>query len=59
MRHLLHDPHFPDLIAALAAEQASERARNCANDNAEQSDPLADALFTALARLEVAATRLW
>jgi hypothetical protein len=58
MRHLLHHPHFPDLIAALAAEDSHRRAPRCANDNSQRADR-DDPLVTAIARLEVAATRLW
>jgi hypothetical protein len=58
MKHLLMDPAFPDLVGGWAADD-----RDCANDNkddcAEPIHDLSDPLLTVLARMEIAATRLW
>lgn len=59
MKHLLMDPRFPDLVEEWAAGKPGE-ANACANDNKdEQGSDFADVLLTALARLEIGATRLW
>lgn len=64
MRHLLMHPAFPDLVADWAAEvdQRFDAAiwEVCANDNgSDTAADWADPLLTELAKLEIAATRLW
>ena len=58
MKHLLMDPAFPDIVGAWAAEE-----RDCANDNHgkdhEPNHDLSDPLLIILAKMEIAATRLW
>jgi hypothetical protein len=63
MRHLLMDPAFPDIVGEWAADEAEADAASsrCANDNGEEDEgnELADPLLAVIAKLEVAATRLW
>jgi hypothetical protein len=63
MKHLLMDPAFPDIVGEFAVNEFARTSSEfcvCANDNrAEPADELSDPLLTALARLEIAATRLW
>ena len=63
MRHLLHDPHFPDIVGEIAISQVTETRTEicyCANDNrADTADELSDPLFAALCKAEIEATRLW
>ena len=63
MRHLLHDPHFPDIVGEWADATFTatlEACGDCANDNTigEVSD-LAEPYLAMLARMEIAATRAW
>lgn len=63
MRHMLMDPAFPDLVAQAAVEETTELEFTlacCANDDwPDPTDAFADPLLTALAKMDVAATRLW
>jgi hypothetical protein len=62
MKHLLMDPHFPDIVGAWANEAAAGIAPDCANDNDDDDIDLAevnDPLIALFARLDVSATRLW
>jgi hypothetical protein len=62
MKHLLMDPAYPDIVGEWAAAQVEEQRddRRCANDNIEEvENVLPQPLLTLLARLDVAATRLW
>jgi hypothetical protein len=60
MRHLLMDPDFPDLIAIWSTEESKLETPDGANEKRKEcADALPDRLLTALARLEIAATRLW
>jgi hypothetical protein len=62
MRHLLHDPAYPDLVGAWAAHEAefNPLATRFANDNGgEEAHELSDPFLDAALRREVAATRLW
>jgi hypothetical protein len=75
MKHLLMDPAFPDLVGQWASRGLAETAAEpcaCANDNASADEPgvaspelgadaeaPTDAFVTMLARMDVAATRLW
>ena len=62
MKHLLMNPDFPDIVGAWAAEEAKKESRShcCANANAgHDADEVSDPLLPLVARLEVAATRLW
>jgi len=59
LKHLLMDPAYPDLVADWATVDESGPAAASANDKREgQSADPADPL-TMLAKLEIAATRLW
>ncbi len=61
MKHLLMDPHFPDIVGAWAIDQAQPGASDCANDN-DDDDALAeinDPLTCVFAKLDVSANRLW
>lgn len=61
MRHLLMDPDFPDIVGEWAADEAKEQAKCAsANDNSlRDGDGVSDPLLSMIAKLEVAATRLW
>ena len=62
MKHPLHDPTLPDMVGEWAARQTAQAASpRSANDNAgdDWEDELSDPFLDAVARLEVAATRLW
>jgi hypothetical protein len=61
MRHLLHDPAFPDMVGEWAAQEAAAAAlaTGPANDNEGELDELSDPFLEAAVRLEIAATRLW
>jgi hypothetical protein len=62
MKHLLMNPAFPDLVGQWAAEieRAETERTDGANDNDEDEDSgVGDPLLIALARQEIAATRLW
>jgi hypothetical protein len=62
MRHLLHDPAFPDMVGEWAAQEAAAAAlaTGPANDNSRDiEDELSDPFLEAAVRLEIAATRLW
>jgi hypothetical protein len=63
MRHLLHDPAYPDLVGAWAAHEAefNALATRFANDNGDHvgADELSDPFLDAALRQEIAATRLW
>ena len=61
MKNLLMDPAFPDLVAEWAGSDDTLLQRcECANDNGEQPvNDVADPLLLTLAKLEIAATRLW
>jgi len=58
MKHLLMDPAFPDLVAAVAVAQ-----RNEPKPPSRRSEPVpddgADAFLTFLGRMEIASNRLW
>jgi hypothetical protein len=57
MKHLLMDPAFPDLIEILVEADECD----CANDNSDDGPihELSDPLLIILAKMEIAATRLW
>lgn len=60
MRHLLVDPHFPDIVGQWAAMPDEPEAP--ANDNDRRkdfTDALAESILATLARIDVDATRLW
>ena len=62
MRHLLHHPTFPDMVGEWAVHHAANAApAGSANDNTggDWEDELSDPFLDAVARMEVAATRLW
>jgi len=62
MRHLLHDPHFPDIVGEWAVEDIGPvpGAAVPANDNiVGEVMELADPFLLMIAKLDVAATRLW
>ena len=61
MRHQLMNPAFPDIVGAWAADEADAGGRPCANDNRDEPDlaEINDPLLLVLARIELAATRLW
>jgi hypothetical protein len=59
---MLMDPAFPDLVGRWATETLRTEAERlaCTNDNDQDTDcDPGDPLLIALAKLEVAATRLW
>jgi hypothetical protein len=60
MKHLLADPAFPDIVGQWAAGDEAKPVAG-ANDNAaaDWEDELSDPFLDAVARMEVAATRLW
>ena len=58
MRHLLHDPAFPDIVGAWATTEAASPANDNDGERPELDD-INDPLLLLLARIEVAATRLW
>ena len=60
MKHLLMDPHFPDMVGEWAESQAQTDAATCANDNCEECmEEINDPLIRVFARLDVSASRLW
>lgn len=60
MKHQLMHPAFPDIVGESALETPPPLGSGCANDNGgDYADDLADPLFDAMAKLEIAATRLW
>lgn len=62
MKPMLMHPHFPDIVAAHALAEAGERPRAAdgANDNGDEDESgLSDPFLDMLARLDVAASRLW
>jgi hypothetical protein len=61
VKHLLMDPAFPDIVGDWAARPVDTFcAALCANDNLQDHpNDFADPLFAAMAKLEIAATRLW
>jgi hypothetical protein len=58
MKHLLMDPAFPDLVAAVAVAQ-----RNEPKPPSRQPEPIpndaAETFLTFLGRMEIASSRLW
>ena len=59
MKHMLMDPAFPDLVAKAATEERKSELA-AANDDAEPAprDPM-ELFLDLLAKMEVAATRVW
>ena len=60
MRHLLMDHAFPDIVGEWAAGDRKREECSCANDNPRGGEsPPRDPPPTLIAKLEIAATRLW
>ena len=67
MRHLLMNPHFPDIVGELAQERIDDRARVWTVTRGEDgmleerldTAALADTLLIAVALQEIAENRAW
>ena len=61
MKHLLMHPAYPDIVGEWAAEAApAASAPGTANDNdGEDGEDPGDPFLTMMARIEIAASRLW
>ena len=60
MRHLLMDPHFPDIVGQWAVmPDETEAPANEYGRRKDDADELAESILVALAWLDIDATRLW